>query len=84
MGKCKAEAVAAITGVGWTPGVTNMLARLGADGFDEVESINVAWGCHTSDTEGKAVTFHTIHIFRRVRPILSRGPDDLDRRGLAA
>ncbi len=65
--------VTAITGVGWTPGVTNMLARLGADGFDEVESINVAWGCHTSDTEGKAVTFHTIHIFAGSVPSFQEG-----------
>ncbi len=55
--------VSVVTGVGWTPGVTNMLAAWGAREFDQLESVNVAWGCHTSDTEGKAVTFHTIHIF---------------------
>jgi lysine 6-dehydrogenase len=65
--------VTAITGVGWTPGITNMLARMGADRFDEVESINVAWGCHTSDTEGKAVTFHAIHIFAGCVPSFQEG-----------
>lgn len=30
----KKAGVTAITGVGWTPGITNMLARMGADRFD--------------------------------------------------
>ncbi len=62
-GEARDAGVAVITGVGWTPGVTNMLAAWGAGRFEELDTVNVAWGCHTSDTEGKAVTFHTIHIF---------------------
>lgn len=71
--EAKKAGVSVITGVGWTPGVTNMLARKGADTLDEVDAINVAWGCHTSDTEGKAVTFHTIHIFAGSVPSFKEG-----------
>ena len=52
-----------ITGCGWTPGVTSVLARKGAQALDEIDEIAVAWGCHVGDTEGKAVTLHTTHIF---------------------
>ncbi|MBN2282476.1 MAG: saccharopine dehydrogenase NADP-binding domain-containing protein [Deltaproteobacteria bacterium] len=62
-----------ITGVGWTPGVTNMLARKATALFDEVETIAVAWGCHASDTVGKAVTLHTFHIFAGVVPSFQNG-----------
>lgn len=65
--------VTAVTGVGWTPGVTNMLAAWGAQGYDELECVNVAWGCHTSDTEGKAVTYHTVHIFAGSVPTFREG-----------
>ena len=32
-----------VPGFGWTPGVTNLLARLGAEALDEVRSIRIAW-----------------------------------------
>jgi lysine 6-dehydrogenase len=72
-GEARNAGVSVITGVGWTPGVTNMLAAWGAEGFDELDRVNVAWGCHTSDTEGKAVTFHTIHIFAGSVPTFRDG-----------
>jgi len=71
--EAKRAGVTAVTGVGWTPGVTNMLAAWGAQSLDKLESVNVAWGCHTSDTEGKAVTFHTIHIFAGSVPTFRDG-----------
>ena len=65
--------LAMITGCGWTPGVTSVLARKGAQGFDEIDEIAVAWGCHVGDTEGKAVTLHTTHIFTGNVPSYQRG-----------
>lgn len=65
--------ITAITGVGWTPGVTNVLVRKAAELLDEVEDISVSWGCHTMDTEGKAVTAHVLHIFSGVVPSYQGG-----------
>jgi lysine 6-dehydrogenase len=45
----KAAGVAVLTGLGWTPGLSNVLARKAAEQFDLVDEINVAWG---SGTEG--------------------------------
>lgn len=67
-GEAKKTGVTAITGVGWTPGITNVFARLGADQLDEVEEIATAWACDPADTAGKAVTLHYIHAVTGMIP----------------
>lgn len=52
-----------IPGMGWTPGLSNMLARRGYDLLNNVEKINIYWGAGVSDSKGLAVILHTIHIF---------------------
>lgn len=64
----KKAGVTAITGVGWTPGITNIFARLGADQLDEVEEIATSWACDPADTAGKAVTLHYIHAVTGMIP----------------
>jgi lysine 6-dehydrogenase len=41
----EAAGITAIAGIGGTPGITNMLARLAVDQLDSVESIHVQLGC---------------------------------------
>lgn len=65
--------ITAVTGVGWTPGITNVLARLAADQLDEVEEIAISWGCHASDTAGKAVTLHYLHAVTGMIPTYMEG-----------
>ncbi len=64
----KKAGVTAVTGVGWTPGITNVLARKAADQLDEVDEIATSWGCHASDTVGKAVTLHYLHAVTGMIP----------------
>ncbi|MGI6307616.1 MAG: saccharopine dehydrogenase family protein [Dethiobacteria bacterium] len=52
-----------LTGLGWTPGITNILARKGYDELDNVEKIQVYWAGSAGDSEGLAVILHTLHIF---------------------
>lgn len=52
-----------LTGLGWTPGLSNILARKGYDEMDNVDSIRVYWAGSAGDSEGFAVILHTIHIF---------------------
>jgi lysine 6-dehydrogenase len=61
--EARAGGVPVVTGCGWTPGLSNVLARHAADRLDEVETIDVAWGASAADSEGFAVILHTIHIF---------------------
>lgn len=67
-GDAKKAGVTAITGVGWTPGITNIFARLGADQMDEVEEIATSWACDPADTAGKAVTLHYLHAVTGMIP----------------
>lgn len=52
-----------LTGLGLSPGITNLLARRGYDELDKVESIRAYWAGSAGDSEGLAVILHTIHIF---------------------
>jgi lysine 6-dehydrogenase len=61
--EAKTASVAVITGLGWTPGLSNVLARKGSEQLDEVDEIRIAWGSSASDSEGFAVILHTMHIF---------------------
>ena len=60
--------VTALIGMGWTPGITNVLARLGADKLDTVESINIFWVGSIADSEGLAVTKHVFHVIQGTAP----------------
>jgi lysine 6-dehydrogenase len=69
----RAAGVTVLTGLGWTPGLSNILARKGAEQFDLVDEINVAWGSSASDSEGYAVILHTMHIFTGLVPSFQKG-----------
>ncbi len=69
----KEKGVTVITGLGWTPGLSNVLARRAADQLDEVDEIHVAWAGSASDSEGYAVILHTIHIFTGMVPSFQNG-----------
>ncbi|MDD5748672.1 MAG: saccharopine dehydrogenase NADP-binding domain-containing protein [Actinomycetota bacterium] len=65
--------VTVLTGLGWTPGISNVLARMGAERLDSVDEIAVAWGGSANDSEGYAVILHTIHIFTGFVPSFQNG-----------
>ncbi|MEW5784352.1 MAG: saccharopine dehydrogenase NADP-binding domain-containing protein [Bacillota bacterium] len=52
-----------LTGLGWTPGLSNILARKGYEELDQAQRIQVYWAGSAGDSEGLAVIMHTIHIF---------------------
>lgn len=69
----KAMGVTVLTGLGWTPGLSNLLARRGAERLDLVDEVNVSWGSSASDSEGYAVILHTLHIFTGLVPSFQKG-----------
>jgi saccharopine dehydrogenase-like NADP-dependent oxidoreductase len=60
--------VTVLTGLGWTPGLSNLLARKAADQLDNITAIKIAWGSSASDSEGYAIILHTMHIFSGLVP----------------
>jgi len=55
------QGVTLITGLGWTPGLSNVLARLGADRLDTVDEIHIAWVGSAADSQGLAVIKHVLY-----------------------
>ncbi len=53
-----------LTGLGWTPGLSNMLALRGYRELEDVDSIRIYWAGSAGDSTGLAVIMHTIHIFQ--------------------
>lgn len=57
----EAAGITAIAGIGGTPGITNMLARLAVERLDRVESIRVQLGCSdTTPTQAPLVAPYSI------------------------
>jgi len=59
--EAKRVGVTAITGLGWTPGITNLMARAGAAQMDEVDAIHVSWAGGAADSQGLAVIKHVFY-----------------------
>ena len=66
----RSSGVTAAIGCGWTPGITNVCARLGVEALDRADSIDIAWVASESDVDpeargGLAVEQHVLHILSR-------------------
>lgn len=59
--KAREAGVTIISGLGTSPGITNILAKLGADSLDEVEEIHTAWIISATDPGGLAELIHRTH-----------------------
>jgi len=54
------EGITIITGLGWTPGLSNVLARHGNDHLDQADEIRIAWVGGAADSQGLAVVQHVL------------------------
>lgn len=61
--EARAAGITVLTGMGWTPGLTNLAARHAVDHLDEVDAIHIAWVGSSAGGVGKAVVFHVLHTF---------------------
>lgn len=71
--KARKSDVVVLTGAGWTPGITNVLALYGSKMLDEVDRIDIAWSGAVDDAKGVAVIKHTFHIFLGKIPTYRNG-----------
>lgn len=73
-GKAKAKGVTIITGLGASPGATNLLAKLGARRLDEPEEVHIGLVQSAADPEGgPAVIYHVFHSMFGQVPTYSDG-----------
>lgn len=69
----KQAGITLITGLGWTPGLTNLLARKGAAELDEVEEIKISWAGSSADSTGLAVIMHVFYAVTGQVPTYRNG-----------
>lgn len=60
--------VTVLTGMGWTPGLSNMLAIKGMRAMDKAEEVTIYWLGSAAGDAGNAVILHTLHIFTGMIP----------------
>lgn len=56
----KDAGITILTGMGTSPGITNVLAKMGMDELDETEDIDTFWVMGESET-GSAILYHVFH-----------------------
>lgn len=61
-----------LAGLGWTPGITNLLAAAAADQVDEVEEVRVYWSVSAADG-GREVIVRALRSFAGVVPVFEEG-----------
>ncbi len=62
-----------LVGMGWTPGITNVLARAAYDEVPEARDIDIAWTGSAADATGKAVISHVFHAVTGDVPVFLDG-----------
>jgi len=65
--------IAAIIGMGASPGVTNLIAKLGASRMDRTDDIRLYWGESAIDPTGSAAMMHWFHITAEKVPVFVDG-----------
>lgn len=71
----KEKGVTAITGMGASPGITNVLAKLGADQLDQVDEINTYWIVGDAEPSGFGALIHMFHIIEDKVPTFEDGEE---------
>lgn len=62
-----------VVGMGWTPGITNVLARAGYEEVPNARDIDIAWSGSAADASGKAVISHVFHAVTGEVPVFIDG-----------
>jgi saccharopine dehydrogenase-like NADP-dependent oxidoreductase len=69
----KKAGITAIIGMGASPGMTNLVAKLGADRMDSTDTIRFYWGESALDPTGPAAMVHWFHITSEKVPAFING-----------
>lgn len=72
-GAAKERGITVLTGAGWTPGLTNIMAKKGAGMLDEAREVHVSWAGTYADSDGYAVQLHILHILTGLVPTFKDG-----------
>jgi lysine 6-dehydrogenase len=69
----KKAGITVLTGMGWTPGLSNVLARKAMEIVERASEIHIAWVADVEDSESVAFIKHNLHIFNGDVPVYTGG-----------
>lgn len=69
--------VTIITGLGWTPGITNVIARYGSQQLEDTVAIDISWVGSAADSKGFAVIIHVFYAVTGKVPMYLNGRETL-------
>lgn len=70
--RVKEAGITVLTGMGTSPGITNILVKMGMDQLDETEEVDTIWVMGESET-GSAILYHVFHGGTGLVPGYSEG-----------
>ncbi len=71
--EAETRGVLGITGLGWTPGLSNILALRGARKLGRVKGVDIYWVGSAADSKGLAVVMHLFHALIGKVPMYING-----------
>lgn len=71
--EAKKAGITAIIGIGASPGVTNIIAKYGANKLESVSEIRLFWAESAIDPTGQAALTHWFHIISGEIPVFKNG-----------
>lgn len=66
-----------LVGMGWTPGITNVLSRAAYNELDSTSDIDIAWTGSAADASGQAVISHVFHAVTGDVPVYLDGRTEM-------
>jgi saccharopine dehydrogenase-like NADP-dependent oxidoreductase len=75
--EAKKSNITIITGIGWTPGLSNLLAKYAYDILEGANKIRISWVGSAADSKGLAVIMHLLYAITGKVPMFKNGEETM-------
>ncbi len=79
--KARSKGVTVITGIGWTPGLSNLLAKYAYEKLGNAKKIKIYWVGSAADSKGLAVIMHLLYAITGDVPMYIEGKEVMVKAG---
>ena len=71
--EARSQGALIVPGMGWSPGITNLLAARGITSMDEASDVRVSWVTSAAGSHRAALFERAVRAFTEVAPVFERG-----------